>query len=127
MSKANKLYLIGCLSQLGLKLTSPDDALLDIIQNEHHHNAWFTPENTTNAVKAIGAMLNEADLATWLGGLMSEVRDQIETDQTSDLRPLSPLRVEPFGLFKIEFSAGFAYAIDGKFINQFIKGKYFLI
>ncbi|WP_295652083.1 acyl-CoA reductase [uncultured Mucilaginibacter sp.] len=93
MSKANKIYLIGRLSELGLKLTNPDDELLDIIDNEHHYNAWFTPENTLNAVKAIGAMLNEEDLATWLGSQKSEVRSQKLENENSDIRhPTSDIK-----------------------------------
>lgn len=86
MSKANKIYLIGRLSKLGLKLANPDDELLDIIDNEHHYNAWFTPENTLNAVKAIGAMLNEEDLATWLLSPESEVQSRESEKKTQDLR-----------------------------------------
>lgn len=93
MSKANKIYLIGRLSELGLKLANPDDELLDVIDKEHHYNAWFTPENTLNAVKAIGAMLNEEDLATWLGSQKSEVRSQKLEDENSDIRhPTSDIK-----------------------------------
>jgi len=93
MSKANKIYLIGRLSELGLKLANPDDELLDVIDNEHHYNAWFTPENTLNAVKAIGAMLNEEDLATWLGSQKSEVRSQKLENENSDIRhPTSDIK-----------------------------------
>jgi hypothetical protein len=79
MSESKNIYLISRLSQLGLKLTNPDAELQDIIDNEHHYNAWFTPENTTNAVKAIGKMLNEADLTTWFaktesGNKQSEIK-----------------------------------------------------
>ncbi|MBW4889694.1 acyl-CoA reductase [Mucilaginibacter sp. HMF5004] len=66
MSKAKNIYLIGRLSELGTKLLNPDAALLDIIESEHLYNAWFTPESTANAVKAIGRMLNEAELTKWL-------------------------------------------------------------
>jgi hypothetical protein len=66
MSQAKKLYLIDRLSQLGDKLNHPDEQMLAIIDSEQHYNAWFTPINTLNAVKAIGNMLNREDLATWL-------------------------------------------------------------
>jgi hypothetical protein len=66
MSEATTSYLINIFSQLGQKLARPDDELLEVINSEHHYNAWFTPLNTANAVKAIGGMLNEADLALWL-------------------------------------------------------------
>lgn len=66
MSQAKKIYLIDRLSELGDKLTHPDEQLLNIIESEQHYNAWFTPANTLNAVKAIGKMLNREELATWL-------------------------------------------------------------
>ncbi len=66
MSQAKKIYQIDRLSKLGEKLTQPDDGLMEVINSEHHYNAWFTPENTLNAVKAIGAMLNREDLERWL-------------------------------------------------------------
>ena len=75
MSKAIALNLIHSLATLGKALSNPDDALLDIINAEHHYNAWFTPLSTLNAVKAIGKMLNEDDLNRWLsegGGQRSE-------------------------------------------------------
>jgi hypothetical protein len=66
MSQAKKIYLIDRLSKLGQKLSDPAEQLLDIINSEHHYNAWFTPLNTLNAVKAIGKMLNRGDLEIWL-------------------------------------------------------------
>ncbi|OCX53618.1 acyl-CoA reductase [Mucilaginibacter sp. PPCGB 2223] len=66
MSQAKKIYLIDRLSQLGDKLNNPDEALRALIETEQHYNAWFTPLNTMNAVKAIGGMLNREDLAVWL-------------------------------------------------------------
>lgn len=66
MSQAKKIYLIDSLSELGNKLANPDDQLLELIESEHHYNAWFTPLNTGNAVKAIGRMLNREDLEQWL-------------------------------------------------------------
>jgi len=76
MSQAKKIYLIDRLSQLGDKLTTPDNQLLAVIDSEQHYNAWFTPTNTLNAVKAIGSMLNREDLATWLA--MEDVKGKIE-------------------------------------------------
>jgi len=93
MSESKKIYLISRLSQLGLKLSHPDAELQDMINSEHHYNAWFTPENTTNAVKAIGKMLNEADLKTWLGSQKSEVRGQISEGESSDIgHPTSDIK-----------------------------------
>jgi len=66
MSQAKKIYLIDRLSQLGDKLNHPDEQLLAIIDGEQHYNAWFTPTNTLNAVKAIGSILSREDLAVWL-------------------------------------------------------------
>jgi len=66
MSQVKKIYLIDRLSQLGTQLCNPDEALTDLINTEQHYNAWFTPLNTMNAVKAIGKMLNGEDLERWL-------------------------------------------------------------
>jgi hypothetical protein len=57
---------ITSLTSLGAYLSEPDEALTDIINNELHYNAWFTPANVNKAVRAIGAMLNETDLQQWL-------------------------------------------------------------
>lgn len=67
MSQANTTYLTETFAQLGQRLLNPDEQLSELIASEQHYNAWFTPLNVTNAVKAIGAMLNEGDIATWLG------------------------------------------------------------
>jgi len=66
MSKFEIPYLTGLFSTLGQQLSFPDDELLSIIQNECHYNAWFTPDSVEHAVKAIGQMLNQQDLETWL-------------------------------------------------------------
>ncbi len=66
MSKSNIKELINTFSQLGQQLSTPDEALSELIHNEHIYNAWFTPASVETAVKAIGAMLNDADLTTWL-------------------------------------------------------------
>jgi hypothetical protein len=67
MSKLNKNYLIDIFSTLGSQLSYPDEQLNAIIKDEYHYNAWFTPQNVEHAVKSIGKMLNQEDLATWLG------------------------------------------------------------
>ncbi|MDN5285478.1 MAG: acyl-CoA reductase [Mucilaginibacter sp.] len=66
MSKINIKNAINSFSRLGKQLTEPDAALQAIINDERYHNAWFTPESVSEAVTAIGKMLNEADLHTWL-------------------------------------------------------------
>jgi len=67
MSKYQKTELIKIFSRLGHQLVNPDEQLRSIINTEKNHNAWFTPENVSEAVTAIGKMLNEADLVKWLG------------------------------------------------------------
>jgi hypothetical protein len=57
---------IEALAQLGEFLRSPDELLEEIIASAPHHNAWFTVENTWQAVTANGKMLNKADLDKWL-------------------------------------------------------------
>src|ERR1700710_279912 len=66
MSKFNTKELITIFSKLGEQLSNPDATLTELINNEHIYNAWFTPESVENATKAIGNMLNEADLTAWL-------------------------------------------------------------
>ncbi|MDN3580420.1 acyl-CoA reductase [Mucilaginibacter flavus] len=66
MSKINIKSTINSFSTLGTQLTQPDAQLMAIINDEQYHNAWFTPESVLQAVTAIGKMLNEADLQTWL-------------------------------------------------------------
>jgi hypothetical protein len=66
MSNFTKTRSIDAFSTLGEQLTSPNEQLLAIINDERQFNAWFTPESVLNAVKAIGKMLNREDLASWL-------------------------------------------------------------
>jgi hypothetical protein len=66
MSKSNVKQLINTFSILGEHLTRPDETLSRIIEDERQYNAWFTPESVFNAVTAIGKMLNQHDLHTWL-------------------------------------------------------------
>jgi hypothetical protein len=66
MSKINIINSINSFSGLGKQLMVPDAQLMAIINDEQYHNAWFTPESVLRAVTAIGKMLNEADLQTWL-------------------------------------------------------------
>jgi len=66
MSKYHIDKIINTFSALGDILSHPDAELSNIINNQSHYNAWFTPENVEKAVKSIGKMLNRADLATWL-------------------------------------------------------------
>ncbi|WDF80508.1 acyl-CoA reductase [Mucilaginibacter sp. KACC 22773] len=66
MSKFNIKNSINSFSTLGKQLIAPDAQLMTIIEDERYHNAWFTPESVLQAVTAIGKMLNEDDLKTWL-------------------------------------------------------------
>lgn len=66
MSKFEIPYLTDVFSTLGQQLSCPDEELAYTIQNECHYNSWFTPDNVGHAIKAIGLMLNKADLQTWL-------------------------------------------------------------
>ncbi len=66
MSKFNIIYLADVFSTLGKQLSYPDEELTAIIQDEHYYNAWFTPSSARQAVKALGKMLNNQDLLTWL-------------------------------------------------------------
>ena len=66
MSKFTTKELINTFSELGKQLSTPDDELGKIINNEQQHNGWFTPENVEKAVKADGLMLNAKDLSSWL-------------------------------------------------------------
>jgi hypothetical protein len=75
MSKFNINYLADVFSTLGGQLSSPNDELNAIIEDEHYYNAWFTPESVAHAVKSIGQMLNRADLLTWLSRYDIEQND----------------------------------------------------
>src|ERR1700756_1628795 len=66
MSKYHINKIIKTFSALGDILSSPDEELSNIISNQLHYNAWFTPENVEKAVVSIGKMLNPTDLAAWL-------------------------------------------------------------
>jgi hypothetical protein len=76
MSQATILYLIDTFAELGHRLTNPNEELQQLIEDEHHYNAWFTPLSTANAVKGIGKMLNREDLTLWLGSQESVVNSQ---------------------------------------------------
>jgi hypothetical protein len=66
MSKINIKKSINSFSELGSQLQMPDASLSALIENEKYHNAWFTPVSVLEAVTAIGNMLNEPNLTTWL-------------------------------------------------------------
>src|SRR6185312_15968261 len=66
MSKFEIPYLADVFSTLGTQLCFPDDELSAVIRDEHHYNAWFTPENVELAVKSIGGMLSKDNLLKWL-------------------------------------------------------------
>lgn len=67
MSKYNIDKIINSFSLLGDILSHPDAELLNIINNQLHYNAWFTPENVKKSVTSIGNMLNKSELISWLG------------------------------------------------------------
>lgn len=52
-------------AKLGGVLGTPDEQLIQLINSAKQFNAWFTPESTENAVKAIAHMLNSTDLEEW--------------------------------------------------------------
>lgn len=43
-----------------------DENLIQLVKSARHYNAWFTPEETEKAVKAIGFMLSEKEVDAWL-------------------------------------------------------------
>ncbi len=55
----------AALINLGEYLNSPDEKLKQLINTAHHSNAWFTPQETTKALKGISFMLSEEDLNKW--------------------------------------------------------------
>jgi hypothetical protein len=66
MSKFDAIALADTLSALGKQLSSPDEQLTELINDELYYNAWFTPANVMKAVTSIGNSLNKADLLTLL-------------------------------------------------------------
>ncbi len=54
-------------TKLGAILSNPDQHLTALIYSAKQFNAWFTPDSTASAVKAIAEMLNRADLEQWIG------------------------------------------------------------
>jgi len=66
MSKFSIKSAIPAFSKLGLYLLNPDEELTNIISAEHHYNSWFTAENISKAIKAIGKTLDEENLKAWV-------------------------------------------------------------
>jgi hypothetical protein len=66
MSKFNKTVLIKVFSELGTQLNNPNQQLLEIINDEQHYNAWFTPKSVLQAVTTVGKMLKPQQLNAWL-------------------------------------------------------------
>ncbi|MVN91066.1 acyl-CoA reductase [Mucilaginibacter aquatilis] len=62
MSKFSNSYLIQIITQLGRQFATPDDGLQQIIQTEHHYNAWFTPQSVQQAIGAIVQSLTKENL-----------------------------------------------------------------
>ncbi|RKR82717.1 hypothetical protein BDD43_2902 [Mucilaginibacter gracilis] len=84
MSQATPQYLTDTFAQLGHRLSNPDDTLQQLILSEQHYNAWFTPLSVANAVKAVGGMLNKADLSKWFEGWEVGSRKPEAGSQESD-------------------------------------------
>ncbi|WP_276348152.1 acyl-CoA reductase [Daejeonella sp. JGW-45] len=59
---------LAAFARLGEVLHTPDGQLTELINSAKQFNAWFTPESVKNALKAIAAMLNTADLEKWIPG-----------------------------------------------------------
>jgi hypothetical protein len=76
MSKFTKTRLIEIFTELGTQLSDPNEQLSAIINTEKQYNAWFTPENVSEAVKAIGKMLNRNDLTKWLNSYNTDQSKQ---------------------------------------------------
>ena len=74
LTRKNK---INAFARLGEIITDPDSELLDLIDSAKFTNAWFTPQNTRNAIEGIAAMLNRNDLEMWLADSLQE--ENIET------------------------------------------------
>jgi hypothetical protein len=63
-------------AELGRFLHKPGEKLTGLIGSAKHFNAWFTPESTTQAVKAISEMLKREDLEVWMNGNLEEAYTQ---------------------------------------------------
>lgn len=72
MSKIKIDNIITSLAELGTQLSNPNEELQNIIDSEHHYNAWFTPKSVSQAVKALGSALNKADITTWVSNYQLE-------------------------------------------------------
>lgn len=64
-------------AEMGTILNKPDQDLTVLINSAKQFNAWFTPESTVNAVKAIGGMLKKTDLEQWIGETDSIQQDRV--------------------------------------------------
>ncbi|RRN76451.1 acyl-CoA reductase, partial [Pseudoxanthomonas sp. SGD-10] len=67
MSINDQEIRINAFATLGDHLLHPDEELIGYIRQANKKNAWFTEEQTTNAVKSVGKLLNRNDLSTWTG------------------------------------------------------------
>lgn len=66
MSNFSKEKKIEAFVRLGDFLLNPDDEFKSILKSAKNKNGWFTDDETEKATKAIGLMLNKADLEAWL-------------------------------------------------------------
>lgn len=93
MSQATQIYLTNTFARLGQRLLNPDEHLTQLIADEHHYNAWFTPKSVAEAIKGIGTMLNEADLTIWLKEESRVKNQESGTDQSQIETPKSQFKV----------------------------------
>ncbi|MES3016352.1 MAG: acyl-CoA reductase [Bacteroidota bacterium] len=67
---------LDAFAKLGAILHNPDQELSTLIHSAKQFNAWFTPESTANAVKAIADMLNSDDLKQWIASEPQSTQDK---------------------------------------------------
>ena len=82
LTRKNK---INAFARLGEIITDPDSELLDLIDSTKFTNAWYTPQNTRNAVEGIAAMLNRNDLEMWLADSLPEEIIETKSPQSVGL------------------------------------------
>ncbi len=69
MHSAHTQPLIEALIRLGNLFLSPDEEMEQKIETAHHHNAWFTPEETRKSLTSLGRMLNKEALSSWFSDI----------------------------------------------------------
>ncbi|MGY3052360.1 hypothetical protein ACVWYG_000550 [Pedobacter sp. UYEF25] len=66
MSALSQEKAIVAFKKLGSWFRNPSEVLDQAIENAKQYNAWFTPEYVKKSVEALGLMLNDADMDTWM-------------------------------------------------------------